>query len=272
MRRHAVGGSFPGHERCQDDPLVDRRFLANPSWLQIASLGVGLSLLACPQVLDDRFRVGEAAPGAAGTANQSAMDGSAGAGDAQGGRGSSGGAAGADSSGGTDAGTGASSGTRAGGGSGGGGADLSDGAAPVLTCRQGSAEGPNGNCYLLFATVTDWPSARENCQALGSRWDIASIRNAADTAFLAPRVDTEMWVGASDAHTEGTWVWVADGTGFWSGNGLEGAAIASAYTNWNSDEPNGGGSSDCMRILDDAKWADLECEHARGYVCEGPPE
>ena len=65
---------------------------------------------------------------------------------------------------------------------------------------------------------------------------------------------------------------VTDGAEFWLGDGQSGNALNGAFVNWFTDEPNGEDSSDCLRVLASATWADLECEELRPSVCQGPPE
>jgi hypothetical protein len=88
----------------------------------------------------------------------------------------------------------------------------------------------------------------------------------------------EAWIGASDAANDSEWVWVDDGTPFWNGTGATGRAVNRAYENWNSDEPNGGINTNCMRLVirtsgapnGSPAWADLECGDSLASVCEGP--
>lgn len=140
-----------------------------------------------------------------------------------------------------------------------------------LACTLEETTGPNGDCYVLVATPLAWEAARSNCQGRGLGWDLASIRSAADSRFLTSLVSEETWVGGSDGVTEETWAWVDDGFQFWQGEGAEGQPLNGAFVNWFDDEPNGSSSSDCMRLLDDSRWADLECDELRPSVCEGPP-
>jgi hypothetical protein len=148
-----------------------------------------------------------------------------------------------------------------------------DAAVPVRspTCAADEASGPNGLCYVAVVQALSWDDARANCQARGTGWDLASIRDAAHDLFVNALIVEEAWVGATDALVEGTWAWVSDGFTFWEGEGAAGDALNDAFTNWFVDEPNGGDSSDCMRVLSDSLWADLECGETRSSVCEGPP-
>jgi len=148
----------------------------------------------------------------------------------------------------------------------------SDAATTAGRCGPSEDLGPNGNCYATVATLLSWDDARVNCRARGDGWDLAAILSESSDRFLAGRVTSEVWIGASDAETEGLWTWVSNGVPFWNGSGLTGRALNGAYENWNSDEPNGGGNSDCARLAPSGgnAWADLECFELRGSICEGP--
>lgn len=146
-----------------------------------------------------------------------------------------------------------------------------DAAAP-LTCAPPESQGPNGRCYVTDATPLSWPDARSSCRSRGEGWDLAAIDDALTNGLLAGLITSEAWLGGSDADEEGTWLWVIDGRPFWSGSGATGSPVNGAFDGWNSDEPNGGGNSDCVRLLATAgTWADLECSMLRPSVCEGPP-
>jgi hypothetical protein len=147
--------------------------------------------------------------------------------------------------------------------------------APTSTCASDELTGPNGHCYFFESSPLSWDAARSACLARGTGWDLISVRSAADSTFLGDTLTFEAWLGASDAATEGTWVWVVDNQPFWVGSGATGNAVGGAYANWNSDEPNGF-TSDCARALPrssgsvnpDAPWADFGCESLLGAVCE----
>jgi hypothetical protein len=128
------------------------------------------------------------------------------------------------------------------------------------------------------ATLLSWEDARLSCRAHAEGWDLAAIRSEATNRFLAEVAPAQAWVGGSDAEDEGTWLWVNEADAFWSGNGLTGSVLNGAFENWNTDEPNGAGNSDCARLVTAPggvpsalpTWADLECFELRGSVCEGP--
>jgi hypothetical protein len=76
-----------------------------------------------------------------------------------------------------------------------------------------------------------------------------------DIAFA---IDNQDWgIGLNDEGEEGTWLW-PDGT-------------APAYTNWGTDEPNGGTSENCCEVRPGTRaWNDCHCETNRPFVCEAP--
>jgi hypothetical protein len=169
-------------------------------------------------------------------------------------------------------------------GSGGSGSDAGTSPTPgdagptPSACAVGELQGPNEHCYFLDAQTATWLTARLTCRARGAGWDLAGVHTAADSAFLAANLTFEAWIGATDILDEGTWIWVDDGEPFWLGDGT-GAAVAGAFVNWSSTEPNGARGSNCARAVpralddpnSDARWADLACGQLRGAVCEAFP-
>ena len=69
------------------------------------------------------------------------------------------------------------------------------------------------------------------------------------------------YVGATDSQEEGVWVW-DDGTPW-------------GFSNWGTDEPNGGPDENCIEIVSVSKlknihgwWNDVGCgAQTRGYIC-----
>lgn len=71
------------------------------------------------------------------------------------------------------------------------------------------------------------------------------------------------YIGASDSHEESVWTWY-DGTPW-------------GFTNWGTDEPNGGPGENCLEIVNHSRlkntrgwWNDIDCEDrgiSRGYIC-----
>ncbi|MET0411432.1 MAG: C-type lectin domain-containing protein [Polyangiaceae bacterium] len=148
-------------------------------------------------------------------------------------------------------------------------------AAPEGPCAAGEVLGPDAHCHFIETVALSWDAARASCRARGTGWDLGVVRSADESTFLAAQITAEVWLGASDTTSEGSWSWVTDSAPFWVGSGM-GAPVAGAYTNWNVTEPNGGVTTNCARALPDifgsptpgAPWADLPCAQLRASICE----
>ena len=69
---------------------------------------------------------------------------------------------------------------------------------------------------------------------------LATITSAEENAFVAAKVSSNTWLGASDAAVEDVWRWVSgpeSGTQFWQGEG-SGVPVNGEYNNWYTGEPN----------------------------------
>jgi hypothetical protein len=98
--------------------------------------------------------------------------------------------------------------------------------------------------------------ARASCQAQGG--DIANVLTSGETNVIISRFPSlTLWIGINDKDTEGTYVW-------------ESGAV-SAYSNWQSGEPNNGGygQQDCAALVVDAggTWDDIECTSSFLSLC-----
>jgi hypothetical protein len=116
-----------------------------------------------------------------------------------------------------------------------------------------------------------WLDARSTCRNLGDGWELATVLDQRDSAFLSSTLTTEAWIGTDDTDGTGVWRWVRDGAEFWRGDS-SGAALNDAYVNWNTDEPKAVGGTDCLRVSPLALWAAVDCGNASPPVCEGPAD
>ena len=87
--------------------------------------------------------------------------------------------------------------------------------------------------------------------------NIESLQESNFVKSLAPK--HQIWIGFSDVHKEGYWVWTKDG-------------YYTPFTNWDSYQPdNRGGSEDCAVVLGSfrsSRWGDQQCTLAKYSVCE----
>jgi Lectin C-type domain len=220
----------------------------------VPSIGLALTGLffgaGCPQLRDDDFRPrsvnvggGGTTSGAAGIAGADAAGGSVGA-DA--GRGGSG-----------DAGSTETPAESDGGAAGPG---------PV-GCGLAEVTGPNGSCYFADSAESTWSEARASCQSRGVGWELVAIGDADENALVLSIAGYEAWIGATDAVSEGTWLWVDEVVPFFEVDADTGGG---RFTSWAEDEPNDFDGSDCLRILTTGLWADWPCDSPLGHVCRRP--
>ena len=84
----------------------------------------------------------------------------------------------------------------------------------------------NGHIYALYEATTYYDQAQNICKKMGGH--LATItsaeENKAVSSLMENAADIGYWMGASDAKSEGTWVWET-GEKF-------------SYTNWDKNEPN----------------------------------
>ena len=143
------------------------------------------------------------------------------------------------------------------------GAGLSSAAAaPVLNPM-------NGHYYELAETSSalNWYNATAAAGALeykGLPGYLATITTAEEQEFVVnqfPQILPEaVWLGASDENLEGWFQWT---TGESDGYAL---GIAGMYENWNTGEPSGGTSENCLVFLDGSvRWGDEDCDRSLNF-------
>nr|XP_055036157.1 C-type lectin domain family 4 member C-like isoform X1 [Misgurnus anguillicaudatus] len=118
--------------------------------------------------------------------------------------------------------------------------------------------------YVLSNDTMNWNSSRERCQALGG--DLVIISSREEQKFIADRIGRQAlyWIGLTDSHMEGTWMWVDD-TPL---NNL-GSLWTAPPDNFISPEyPDG---EDCVVLngrTQDALWGDVSCWRKERRICE----
>lgn len=145
----------------------------------------------------------------------------------------------------------------------------------------------SGACYYYVGSAPlAWSAAQDACVALGGH--LAYIESADESVRLGAIVPgdaaaveaglQDVWVGGTDAPTEGNWHWL-DSAAYYDDN----AALAIGYINWRGVEPNNStgqnpDGENCMIIEGDnnlvdrgPQWDDRNCLAAFPYLCEVEP-
>jgi hypothetical protein len=151
--------------------------------------------------------------------------------------------------------------------------DCDDAAASAYPSASESCDGVDNDCngyfdemescwscttsgsYMLCATATDWDSARQACEGMG--WYLVNIGSSGENTDVASLAQRTSWIGATDAATEGTWLWTDGSTVY--------------YDAWASGEPDDAGDSDCAETNQGGwrgQWADMRCTTDLQFVCE----
>ena len=144
-------------------------------------------------------------------------------------------------------------------------------AAPVV-CPDACSKVAAAELCFCGANLS-WDAARADCEANGlslPRIGNSALSTAARDEAVAQGIDTGVWVGGTDAATEGEWRWITNDELFWIGL-ADGVAPAGVFTDFATDEPNQfmGNDEDCLNIFPTG-WNDGQCQQMRPYFCGGP--
>ena len=157
---------------------------------------------------------------------------------------------------------------------------------PCEATADASAQADDGTCYYYVGSAPlAWDAAQSACVGLGGH--LAYLESAAESVLvgtIAPGdADAvaaglqDIWVGGTDAPTEGDWHWI-DGVSYFDDVG----GVAIGYINWRGVEPNNStgqnpDGENCMIIEGDnnlvdrgPQWDDRNCLVAYPYLCEVP--
>lgn len=110
--------------------------------------------------------------------------------------------------------------------------------------------------YKKILMRTSWADAGKECEALGGH--LVTIESMAELAFIKKLAGSNrVWVGASDAASEGRWVWIT------------GKSVPRLGGVWASGEPNGGSSCNYGSITSSGMY-DSPSPYASvvGLICE----
>jgi hypothetical protein len=121
---------------------------------------------------------------------------------------------------------------------------------------------------------TDAKAAAEASYFMGMQGYLVTITSQTEYDFVLPNLPGSIWLGASDAATEGTWKWVTGpeaGTTFYQ----NGAAVNGAFNAWGT-VPNdyewvflGTNGEDYAEMFTDGTWNDVDNNPNRSIVFVG---
>ena len=138
-----------------------------------------------------------------------------------------------------------------------------------------AAIGWQGHFYEYVPVQCTWNQAKTWTDSItfeGYPGHLANVTSAEEDAFIrsiVPPSMAQVFLGGTDATTEGTWVWETGpeaGTIFWK----DGASYGGAYTNWRPGEPNHYFPSEDYLVMYQGGWNDAPGNDYlhQGYVVE----
>jgi len=111
--------------------------------------------------------------------------------------------------------------------------------------------------YTLMNEELSWLDANAACLAEGLQ--LASVHSEAENDLLVTAAaGNQVWIGGTDANSEGRWVWSPSNTPL-------------SYRNWHRGNPdNLNGRQDCLMLGygNPGEWDDRYCTGERKYICE----
>ncbi len=138
----------------------------------------------------------------------------------------------------------------------------------------------NGSVYALVANAI-FPACRDIAQnfELGGTaipGALVHINDEAENIWVSANVraitgdggDNNLWLGATDEATEGTWLWVDNNAVFFQGTGTAGGPVGGLYENFNGAEPNDSGGEDYCEMSTGGGWNDNAIDEARWGLAE----
>jgi len=109
-----------------------------------------------------------------------------------------------------------------------------------------------GHQYLLVTKDLDWYAADADCRARGGR--LVTIESREELSFVRGMLRGWAWIGASDRHVEGHWVWNTE---------------APVALEWPSGQPNNAmGSEHAAGLLPSGQLHDRNAFEQSDHVCE----
>ncbi len=129
-----------------------------------------------------------------------------------------------------------------------------------------------GHFYEFINSASYWGTAKTAASGktyYGLQGYLATVTSAEENSFIKGKISSyNIWLGGSDANTEGTWLWTS---GPETGNQFSTGATAynGNYVNWKSGEPNNSsGIEDYLLMNSDGTWNDGGNNTSLRYIVE----
>lgn len=153
--------------------------------------------------------------------------------------------------------------------------------AAVLAANTGVVYSAETNSFYQHVTTNaTWTTANTNANAatltgLTGNGYLAAVTSQAENDYIFSFAGgNRLWIGGSDAATEGEWSWTNTSTGPESGlqfhtGGSGGGALNSHYTNWVAGDPSNGSSAwDYTEYRADGTWWSNASTASFDYIIE----
>eukprot|EP00729_Bicosta_minor_P024319 gene24319-26614_t len=119
--------------------------------------------------------------------------------------------------------------------------------------------------YVYIENAKTWSEAASICASEDA--SLLSIKSEKEDAFvhraiLSQVAERNIWIGAADSHSEGSWVW-QDGSSAAANN-----LTNSTFHKWRDGEPNDHKDGEDCAVVRGGAWNDLQCTLAYGFVCK----
>ncbi len=135
----------------------------------------------------------------------------------------------------------------------------------------------NGHFYQVVLTAKGFNTSSSEASAktyYGLQGYLTAITSAEENTFIKNKIPSNIgavWLGGSDATTEGSWLWTGgteSGTKFYD----KGTNVSTGYTNWYPGEPNNDGGEDCLLMYKASRtagtWGDGANTTGLSYIVE----
>jgi hypothetical protein len=113
---------------------------------------------------------------------------------------------------------------------------------------------PTTSRYRVVAGFVNWGPAEMDCDNDGTGTHLVVVDDAAESAAIDTAFFGDLWLGASDRRSEGTFLAVTGGP--------------MPYTNWSLFEPDDFFGQDCAGLDEGGFYSDRTCGGNRGFICE----